>query len=78
MKVTENVKEEKELEDFKRFLMDVAKEGKDVVNINELEKKYPTIYKNGKLWSWLRENDIGFSGSANSSGKNARYSFWWQ
>lgn len=78
MKVTENVREEKELSEFKKCLMDVAKEGKDVANISGLEQKFPTIYKNGKLWKWLDENDIHCSGSANSNGKNACYSFWWQ
>lgn len=76
--VTESVKKERELEEFKTYLMEAAKDGRDVTSISKLEQQYPTIYKSGKLWSWLRENDIGFSGSADSNGKNAGYSFWWQ
>lgn len=78
MKVTEGVREEKELEEFKKCLLNVAKEGKDVANIDKLEQRFPTIYKNGKLWNWLNENDIHCSGSADHDGKNAGYSFWWQ
>ena len=55
-----------------------AEEGKDVANISGIEQKFPTIYKNGKLWKWLDENDIHCSGSADNNGKNACYSFWWQ
>lgn len=76
--MTESAREEKELEEFKICLANVAKEGKDVVCINKLEQRFPTIYKNGRLWNWLDKNDIHFSGSADSDGKNAGYSFWWQ
>ena len=55
-----------------------CKRGEDVTNISKLEQKFPTIYKNGKLWKWLDENDIHCSGSADNNGKNACYSFWWQ
>lgn len=75
--VTESVKEEKELEEFKTRLMETAKDGRDIVSMSKLEQQYPTIYKSDKLWNWLRENDVGFSGSADSNGKNASYSFWW-
>lgn len=76
--ITESVKEEKELEDFKKHLMDAAKNGSNITSISKLEQQYPTLYKSGKLWNWLRENDIGFSGSADHDGNNAGYSFWWQ
>ena len=76
--VTESAREENELEAFKAYLMNTAKDGNDFASISKLEQKYPILYKSGKLWSWLRENDIGFSGSADSNGKNADYSFWWQ
>ena len=75
--VTESVKEEKELEQFKDCLMNAAKDGKNNISISKLEQQYPILYKNGKLWDWLRENNIGFSGSADFDGKNAGYSFWW-
>ena len=75
--VTEAIKEEKELEDFKTQLMGAAKSGRDSVAIEKLEQQYPTIFKCGKLWNWLRENDIGHSGGANSDGENAKYLFWW-
>lgn len=75
--VTEFVKEEKELEEFKTCLMDVAKNGSNVTHIGKLEQKFPTIYESGKLWSWLRENDIGCSGGADMEGNNANYTFWW-
>ena len=78
MKVTESVREEKEIEEFKKCLMEAAKEGKDNININKLEEKFPTIIKNGKLWKWLSENDIHLSGGADNNGKNVCYSFWWQ
>lgn len=76
--VTESVKEERELEEFKTYLINIAEEGKDIVEISSLEQKYPMLYSSGKLWSWLRENDIGFSGGSDGNGKNAIYSFWWQ
>lgn len=76
--MTESAREEKELEEFKICLMNVAKEGKDVVNIRRLEQRFPTIYKNDRLWNWLGENDIHYSGSADSDGGNADYSFWWK
>lgn len=76
--VSESVKEEKELEEFKIYLMNAAKDGRDMVSISKLEQEYPMLYKSGKLWNWLRENDIGFSGSADNNGNNAAYAFWWQ
>lgn len=76
--VAKSVREETELDALKTHLMDVAKSGYDSTTIDKLEQQYPIIYKSGKLWSWLRENDIGHSGSANGEGNNASYLFWWK
>ena len=74
--VTESVKEEKELDQFKSQLMEAAKDGRSSIEVSDLDKKYPILYKSGKLWSWLRENDIGTSGGADFNG-NVGYMFWW-
>ena len=74
--VMESVKEEKELEKFKTQLMEAAKDGRSSIEISNLNQKYPILYKSGKLWTWLRENDIGMSGGTDVYG-NTGYTFWW-
>lgn len=73
--VTETVKEEIELTNFKSSLMEAAKAGEYTVHIDKLEQKFPTIYRTKLLWDWARENEIDCSGSKDGNG--ASYIFWW-
>lgn len=76
--ITRNHKEENELLKFKNILLDRAKCGYDMVKIEKLDQKFPLLYADGSLWSWLRENDISVTGGADKNGRNASYIFFWQ
>lgn len=69
--------EENELLKFKKILLDRAKCGYNMVRIENLDQKFPILFADGSLWSWLRENDINIIGGADGVSRNIVHIFYW-
>jgi superfamily II helicase len=74
--ITKTVKTRLEYNKLQKLLYETAFNGKDIVDICDFKNDYPIIFNSGDVWSWLKDNDIQFTGGL--VGAKYSYTLWWQ
>ena len=75
--ITDSVNSKVEIEKLTKVLVEAAEKGQDRVTFDDLRLVVPIMSQSGKIFDWLNENEIKFTGAVDQATAKWGYTLYW-
>lgn len=75
--ITDSVNSRVEIENLTKLLVEAAEKGQDKLYFDDLRLVVPVLSQSGKIFDWLKENDIQCTGGVCQQTAKWGYTLYW-